>query len=277
VGIPHLCFTGGEATLRPDLPELVAHAQAQGLVTGLLTNGRRLSDARFVRSLTDAGLDHVQITLESHDEAIHDRMVGARGAWKETVAGLRNTLAGGLYVMTNTTLLAENAPGLAATLDFLAELRVPTVGLNALIYAGRGQTVGTGLQESALPPLLELARGKTDAAGQRLIWYTPTQYCHFDPVQMQLGVKGCTAAMYNLCVEPDGAVLPCQSYYEPLGNLLHDPWDSIWEHELARSLRERRFVPEGCRACAVLAECGGGCPLTLAHQAPLQVPVLTAA
>ncbi|MBM3122055.1 MAG: SPASM domain-containing protein, partial [Chloroflexi bacterium] len=126
-------------------------------------------------------------------------------------------------------------------------------------------------------PLLELARSKTDLAGQRLIWYTPTQYCHFDPVQMQLGVKGCTAAMYNLCVEPDGAVLPCQSYYEPLGNMLHDPWSSIWEHELARSLRERRFVPEGCRACAVLAECGGGCPLTLAHQAPLQVSVLTAA
>ena len=277
VGIPHLCFTGGEATLRPDLPDLVAHAQAQGLVTGLLTNGRRLSDARFVRALTEAGLDHVQITLESHDEAIHDHMVGARGAWKETVAGLRNTLASGLYVMTNTTLLAENATGLDATLDFLAGLHVPTVGLNALIYAGRGQTVGTGLQESALPPLLELARHKTDSAGQRLIWYTPTQYCHFDPVQMQLGVKGCTAAMYNLCVEPDGAVLPCQSYYEPLGNMLHDPWDSIWEHELARSLRERRFVPEGCRACAVLAECGGGCPLTLAHQAPLQVSVLTAA
>lgn len=277
VGIPHLCFTGGEATLRPDLPDLVAHAQAQGLVTGLLTNGRRLSDATFVRALTGAGLDHVQITLESNDEAIHDRMVGARGAWRETVAGLRNSLAGGLYVMTNTTLLAANATGLDATLDFLAELHVPTVGLNALIYAGRGQTVGTGLQESALPPLLELARSKTDCAGQRLIWYTPTQYCHFDPVQMQLGVKGCTAAMYNLCVEPDGAVLPCQSYYEPLGNMLHDPWDSIWEHELARSLRERRFVPEGCRACAVLAECGGGCPLTLAHQAPLQVSVLTAA
>ncbi len=277
VGIPHLCFTGGEATLRPDLPDLVAHAQAQGLVTGLLTNGRRLSDARFVQALTDAGLDHVQITLESHDEAIHDRMVGARGAWKETVAGLRNSLAGGLYVMTNTTLLAENATGLDATLDFLAGLQVPTVGLNALIYTGRGQTVGTGLQESALPPLLELARSKTDCAGQRLIWYTPTQYCHFDPVQMQLGVKGCTAAMYNLCVEPDGAVLPCQSYYEPLGNMLLDPWDSIWEHELARWLRERRFVPEGCRACAVLAECGGGCPLTLAHQAPLQVSVLTAA
>jgi len=271
VGVPHVCFTGGEATLRPDLPELVAHAQQQGLVTGLLSNGRRLCDAAYVTALADAGLDHVQITLESHDEGIHDRMVGARGAWQETVAGLRNCLASGLYVMTNTTLLAENAGQLEATLDFLAQAGVPTVGLNALIYSGRGETVGTGLNEADLAPLLALARRKTEAARQRLIWYTPTQYCHFDPIQMELGVKGCTAALYNLCIEPDGAVIPCQSYYEPLGNMLRDPWESIWDHELARSLRQRRFVPAACHDCLVLAECGGGCPLTLAHQPPRRV------
>jgi MoaA/NifB/PqqE/SkfB family radical SAM enzyme len=96
IGVPHVCFTGGEATLRDDLPALVAHAQERGLVTGLLSNGRRLSDARYVHSLASAGLDHVQITLESHDEGIHDRMVRARGAWKQTVAGLRNCLQSGL-------------------------------------------------------------------------------------------------------------------------------------------------------------------------------------
>ena len=50
---------------------------------------------------------------------------------------------------------------------------------------------------------------------------------------LDLGVKGCTAALYNMCVEPDGNVLPCQSYYQPLGNLLNDEWDSIWNHPLA--------------------------------------------
>jgi radical SAM protein with 4Fe4S-binding SPASM domain len=262
VGIPHVVFTGGEPSLRDDLPELVAHAQNNGQVTGMNTNARRLSDPKYVQRLVDAGLDHVQITLESHDAAIHDPMVAARGAWKQTIAGLRNVLDTPLYVMTNTTLLQENSPYLAATLDFLAELGVPTVGLNALIYSGRGATVGTGLPEAALPPLLDLAREKTDTAGQRLIWYTPTQYCHFDPMQLELGVKACTAALYNMCVEPDGSVLPCQSYYKALGNLIEDPWDSIWNHPLAQQLRERRYVPAKCHGCALLAECGGGCPLT---------------
>jgi radical SAM protein with 4Fe4S-binding SPASM domain len=240
---------------------LIAHAEGRGQITGINTNGLRLKDPAFVQQLVDAGLDHAQITFESHDPAIHDRMVGPHGAWQDTVAGLRNALDSRLFVMTNSTLLQANAPYLPETLDFLANLGVPTVGLNALIYSGRGVMVGTGLPESALPPLLDIAREKTTRAGQRLIWYTPTQYCNFDPVQMELGVKGCTAALYNMCIEPDGSVLPCQSYYTSLGNILQDPWEQIWNHDLAISLRERRNLPAECNACALLTECGGGCPL----------------
>lgn len=262
IGIPHIVFTGGEPTLRDDLPELVAYAESLGQITGINTNGRRLKDPQYLERLVAAGLDHIQITLESHDPLIHDRMVAARGAWDDTVAGIRNAVASHLYLMTNTTLLQENSKYLADTLDFLADLGIPTIGLNALIFSGRGETVGTGLPETELPALLDLARQKTNQANQRLIWYTPTQYCHFDPVLLGLGVKGCTAALYNMCIEPDGAVLPCQSYYESLGNLQHDPWESIWNHPLALSLRNRKTSPPACQACAFLSECGGGCPLS---------------
>lgn len=261
LGIPHIIFTGGEPTMRDDLPELVAHAEKNGQITGLNTNARRLSDPRYVEKLVAAGLDHVQITVESNDAEIHDRMVRTKGAFPQTVKGLKNVLASPLYVMTNTTMLRTNAYSIPATLDFLADTGVPTVGLNALIYSGRGFVVGTGLAESELTPLLEVARQKTAARGQRLIWYTPTQYCGFDPMALDLGVKGCTAALYNMCVEPDGGVLPCQSYYHQLGNLLADDWDSIWNHNLAVRLRERQGLPEKCTGCTLLAECGGGCPL----------------
>ncbi len=261
VGIPHVVFTGGEPTLRADLPELVAHAEKNGQITGLNTNARRLMDKEFLQSLVDAGLDHVQVTVELHDPEIHDRMVGCHGAWKQTIAGLRNALNSPLYVMTNTTMLVENSPYLGLTLDFLASEGVPTLGLNALIYSGRGRTVGSGLSEKALTPLLEMAREKTTAHEQRLIWYTPTKYCNFDPMQLELGVKGCTAALYNMCVEPDGGVIPCQSYYNQIGSLLNDPWEAIWNHELAVRLRERSAIPAKCADCSLLAECGGGCPL----------------
>lgn len=269
LGIPHVVFTGGEPTLRTDLPELIAHAESLGQITGLNTNGRRLADSGFVQSLVDAGLDHVQVTLESSDEAIHNLMVGAQSAFRQTVRGIQNALSSPLYLMTNTTMLSSNAHTLSSTLDFLAELGVRTVGLNALIYSGRGSTVGTGLRERELQPILEIAASKTAARGQRLIWYTPTQYCEFDPTQHNLGVKGCTAALYSMCIEPNGDVLPCQSYYRALGNVLTDPWHRIWQHDLAVSLRERRDLPAKCGGCALLPGCGGGCPL-LAHQTPME-------
>lgn len=267
IGIPHVVFTGGEPTLRSDLPELIAYAEKKGLITGINTNGRKLKDPVYVDQLVRAGLDHAQITLESHIPEVHNVMVANPQAWDDTISGIRNVLATHLYVMTNTTLLSTNAPYLENTLDYLAELGVPTIGLNALIYSGKGLTVDSGLHESELPALLQLAREKTENNGQKLIWYTPTQYCNFDPVQMELGVKGCTAASYNMCVEPDGSVLPCQSYYHSLGNLLSDPWDSIWNHELAISLREHKNLPEKCYDCLLVNECGGGCPLT--HQLEL--------
>ncbi len=266
LGIPHIVFTGGEPTLRDDLLELIAYGESNGQITGMNTNARRLSDPKFVQALVNAGLDHVQITVESHDPEIHDEMVGKSGAWKQTIQGLRNVLATPLYVMTNTTMLQANSPSLEETLDFLAEEGVPTIGLNALIYSGHGLTVGTGIRESELPPLLDLAQEKTVQNNQRLIWYTPTQYCNFDPQALELGVKGCTAALYNMCVEPDGGVLPCQSYYQQLGNLLTDPWESIWDHQLSVRLREREYVPLVCQDCALLTECGGGCPLAMEAQ-----------
>lgn len=270
LGIPHIVFTGGEPTTRKDLPTLIAHAESRGQITGLNTNGRKLKDEAFLQSLVDAGLDHVQITLESHNPDIHDQMVGHRGAWQETVQGLKNALKTSLFVMTNTTLLTWNAQYLAQTLDFLAELGVPTVGLNGLIRSGGGATINTGIPEERLGELLSLAREKTAQNGQRLIWYTPTRYCNFDPVLGGLGLKGCTAAWYNMCIEPDGQVLPCQSYYFSLGHILHDDWQTIWNHDLAIALRERHYLPEECSGCALIRECGGGCPLAYLDNAPLR-------
>jgi len=263
IGIPHVVFTGGEPTLRADLPELISYAEQLGLVTGLNTNGRRLSSQAFLEKLVNSGLDHVQITLESHDAEIHDRIVCSKGAWEQTTAGIRNSLKTKLFVMTNTTMLKDNSTFIAETLAYLDETGVPTVGLNGLIYSGRGTSTGQGITESELSGLLEIAKGHAGKSGQRLIWYTPTMYCHFNPVESGLGVKGCTAALYNMCVEPNGTVIPCQSYYQGLGNILEDVWESIWEHDLAVSIRNRAYAPEECRCCDLMDTCGAGCPLLL--------------
>ena len=67
-GIPHVVFTGGEPTLRPDLPDLIAEAERLGEVSGLLTNGLRLAEPAYLQTLLKSGLDHVMILLDPDDD-----------------------------------------------------------------------------------------------------------------------------------------------------------------------------------------------------------------
>lgn len=265
IGVFILTFTGGEPTLREDLQELLLYAQNKGAVTGLITNGRRLKDKDYVEQLEKAGLDFVQVTLESNKPQTHDKMTASKGSWKETVAGIQNALQTKIYVTTNTTLSKYNASEFLQTMDFIKELGVAAFGCNSLIYSGKATEVS---HEFALPfqtlnELLPKIREKANQLGLKFLWYTPTQYCQFDPIKLGLGVKSCTAANVNMCVGPNGDVYPCQSYFESLGNLLKDDWPGIWNSPLALKLRNREYVEPKCKDCPQLQLCGGGCPLEL--------------
>ena len=268
IGVFILTFTGGEPTLREDLPELLLYAQNKGMVTGLVSNGRKLKDKAYVEKLEKAGLDFVQVTLESHKPKIHELMTASKGSWKETVAGIKNAVQSQIYVTTNTTLSKHNAADFLETIDFLKKLGVAAFGCNSLIYSGKGNAIS---EEFALPletlnELLPKIHDKANQLGLKFLWYTPTQYCRLNPVELGLGVKSCTAAMINMCISPNGDVFPCQSYFESLGNILKDNWQKIWNHSLAVKIRKREYAEPKCEGCPQLQVCGGGCPLELQNK-----------
>ncbi len=264
VGVPHVIFTGGEPTLVDGLPELIRHARRLGLVTGVNTNGRRLSDRAFAESLARAGLDHVQVTLESSLPEVHNAMTGA-ASFAQTVGGIENSLAAGLHTITNTTLTRRNVDHAELIVDFLHSLGLRTFAMNGMIYSGSGQTSTDAVAEEDLAPVLIAVRDRAAELGMRFLWYTPTAYCQLSPVELELGPRRCNAAEYSICIEPGGDVLPCQSYYTPAGNILRDRWETIWSSRLFKSFRDRVAdprrcgLPERCWECADLPLCAGGC------------------
>lgn len=272
IGIPHVVFTGGEPTLVDGLAELIRTANRLGLVTGLNTNGRRLMRAGFAAALHRAGLDHVQITLQSHDAAVHNAM-SAADSFSETVAGVRNAMAAGLHTITNTTLTRRNLDGVCRTVDFLHTLGLGTFAMNGMIFAGGGCDGRDALPAESLAPVLARVRDRAASRGMRFLWYTPTEYCRLSPVELELGPRRCNAGEYSMCIDPGGRVLPCQSYDVPVGNILHDPWPRIWQSDLFRGFRRRTAdpraagLPERCWACQELSLCGGGCKLERMHHA----------
>lgn len=236
--VPMVTFTGGEPTLRQDLPELVAHAS--WMVTRLNTNGVNLTED-LVQKLKSASLDSLQVTLYSHDPQIHNGLVGS-DHHSDTVQGIKNALSAGLDVSVNTPLCQKNRDYLK-TLEFLHALGVRFVTLSGLICTGMAHINHEeyDLSEKALLEILKAAKDYCDTHGMEMDFTSPGLVSKEALEALGLHVPMCGACLSNMAIAPDGTVIPCQSWLgsdASLGNILTTPFKTIWKHPATRRLQK---------------------------------------
>ena len=260
---PTVSFTGGEPTLRDDLPELIAYAKGKGMRVNLITNGLRCADEAYVAGLAAAGLDSAQVSLEAGTAELHDEIVGHAGAFAKTSQAVRALRRAGIHTHTNTTICAANREHLEELVGYVArELGSEYLSMNMVIRTGTAlahPAIGVSYREIGL--LIQRAQARAEAEGLRLVWYSPVPYCLFNPVQAGLGSKSCAAADGLLSVNPAGDVLPCSSFEEGIGNLLDHTFQEVWHGPAARYWRSKAFLPPACEKCDIKHICCGACPL----------------
>jgi len=123
-----LLLTGGEVTVRDDVPEIVRAARDLGYRTiQIQTNGRRLAYRRYVEALVEAGATEWNPSLHGHIAPLHDGLVGAKGAFVQCVAGLRNLQALRQRVLTQTVITRHNVAFLPQIARLLVSLGVSQV------------------------------------------------------------------------------------------------------------------------------------------------------
>ncbi len=102
-------FTGGEPTLRPELPALLARARELDYrPIQVQTNGRMFASRRYAEELLAAGASEFSPALHGHLPALHDHLTRAPGSFAQTVAGIRNLRALGARVITNSVVVRAN-------------------------------------------------------------------------------------------------------------------------------------------------------------------------
>ncbi|HET6846613.1 MAG TPA: hypothetical protein VFH29_07245, partial [Anaerolineales bacterium] len=191
----------GEPTLRPDLMDLIRHAEALGQVCGLLTDGLKLADRAYLNDLLMSGLDHVLMLLHPRNPE----------SWK----ALETILAEDIFVTVHLTISSESQAASLADLERLAGLGVRAVSLS---FADSG-IPGTELVNRAA------------GLGLALKYDLPVPYSADHPVARETAddVQFDGAGKAWLYIEPDGDVLPAQGLASKvLGNILRDPWERIY-------------------------------------------------
>ena len=205
-GIPHIIFTGGEATLRDDLIELILHAENNGQVTGLMTDGVRLAEEGYLESLLQTGLDHMLYLFQPNLEGIWETIQAAAGS--------------DMYTTVHLTITPQDEHEVASYLKRFSDLGVKSVSLSA--------------SSDQLSDVLLSARELTANLDLSLEWDVPVPYSPKNPFALEFSGRERPPGAGHawLYVEPDGDVLPDQDINQVLGNLLTDPWEKIWPADL---------------------------------------------
>ena len=258
--VPSVSFTGGEPTIREDLCEMVRFASDIGLRVNLITNGV-LMNKRLAQGLKKAGLRSAQVSVEGPDAALHDAITTIPGSFEATVRGIGLLKEQGVYVHTNTTINRLNADHLEGIADLAKSLGLPRFSMNMVMPCGSAQPGETVLRYSDVGSLVQKVKRRAKIIGIEFMWYSPTPYCIFNPISEGLGSKACAACDGLLSVAPDGDVLPCSSLMDPVGSLLHEDFEAVWNSTRARYYRSRSHAPDTCQSCGQFEICSGACPI----------------
>jgi pyrroloquinoline quinone biosynthesis protein E len=261
LGVLQIGFSGGEPLVRHDLGELVRDAREANLYTNLITSGVGL-DENCAHELRDAGLDSVQLSFQSDEPVLADKIAGAR-AHQRKLDAAAEIRAAGISLSLNFVIHQRNIDRLPQIIELTETLGAERVELANVQFYG-----WAFLNRAALLPTREQvarAREVATAAKARLagkidIFYVLPDYYETRP-------KPCLNGWGQryLTVNPVGDVLPCQTASSAIPDLRFEnvrarSLDWIWrESESFNRFRGTEWMPEPCRSCPQKEIDFGGC------------------
>ncbi|MGP8320083.1 MAG: 12,18-didecarboxysiroheme deacetylase [Methanosarcinaceae archaeon] len=272
-GSPVILFSGGEPTMRKDLPELAEYAKSRGIRAVISTNGT-LIDEKMAKVLKKIGLSYVGISLDGVRET-NDKFRGVQGAFDAAMNGLRNCMKEDIKVGLRFTINKKNMGDIPAIFDIIEEEGIPRVCFYHLVYAGRGtKLVEDDLTHEESRKVLDLIMDRTKKLhdkGMPVEVLTVDNHCDGPYIYLRLLKENPERArevhdllMMNQgnstgigigCVSWDGSVHADQFWrHYSFGNVKDRKFSEIWNDtsdELMAGLKDRKpLIKENADRCA---------------------------
>ncbi len=262
IGVLQIHFSGGEPTARKDLVDLVRRASEAGLYSNLITSAVMLTRDKL-EALAEAGLNHVQISVQGAESRVADRVGGFRNGHAKKLEAARWVKELDLPLTVNAVMHRQNLAQLPQIIDLAVSLRAARLEVANVQYYGwalknRKALMPSRAQMEECTRIVEAARIRLH--GVMEIDYVIPDYYAERPKQC---MGGWGRQFFN--ISPAGKVLPCHAA-ESITGLEFDSvrgnksirW--IWDNSEAFNLyRGVDWMPEPCRSCAFKEIDFGGC------------------
>lgn len=142
MGATEIEFTGGEPTIRPDLPELIADARNLGFVNiSIITNGLRLSKRQYADKLVAAGANDFLFSIHGHTAVIHDQHTSLPGSFAKILEAVTNVQAAGARCRGTATVTGKNHMYVKEIVGKLIDLNMTCIHL--AVFSPVAQAGGT--------------------------------------------------------------------------------------------------------------------------------------
>ena len=268
LGCRKVHLSGGEPTLRPDLPDLIAHARHLKLRVTLTTNGT-LVTRELARQLVKAGLNSVCVSIDSPVRSVHDRIRGTPGAFKQALAGIRALQRAAerrdarLPIRINTVVRKDNydtldqLPALAHILGVHSILLMPVDDPSGALLLNKrrlfdyNRRIAPTLAAQALTLSQMHKTSEAYPFGTTRAELTASRDGHYARGLYER--QPCYAPWTHALITADARVAPCCSApRRTLGDLREQTFTEIWQSDVYRRLREAmrdgKPLPE-CAGC----------------------------
>jgi len=284
LGTREVTLIGGEAYLRPELPELISHLDSLGLRVGIQTAGRGLT-VELASRLKAAGLATLGVSVNGPAE-VHDILHGRRGAYAEALAAIDAAVGAGLITSTNSQICRLNVhfireivrdvrahgvkiwrPGLVVPMGRAADhpqwLLQPYQVLEIIdtVAAIQLEAVAEARQQGL--PVTEAFEVQGD---NTLGYFGPhEEVIRSRPGGLRQHYQGCQAGQSSIGIESDGTIKACPSLptrpYDG-GNIRDAPLANIWNDSPELRFTRDRSTDElwgFCKTCYYADDCRAGC------------------